>query len=214
MTIPLFPLGTVLLPGVPLPLQVFEPRYRALMRDLTSQPQPWSFGVIAIREGHEVGADAVRSLYDVGCVAVIRQLEELPDGRYALITVGSRRFRIRSFDESRSYLQAEVDLLDEPSSSDVPDELGATVRERFLDYCGALGATAAAVTLPDDISQLSYLVAAALAVPLAERQALLESADTTERLRTEGELLSRELALMRTGTMPIARPQLSPYSQN
>ena len=213
-SLPLFPLGTVLLPGVPLPLQVFEPRYRTLMHDLMTEPEPWSFGVVAIREGHEVGADAVRSLYDVGCVAVVRQLEALPDGRFALVTVGSRRFRIMSLDESAPYLRAEVALLDEPSTADIPDALATTVRERFVDYCGGLGATAAAITVPDDATQLSYLVAAAMMIPLDDRQALLESPDTTARLRTEAELLSRELALMRTGTMPIARPQLSPYSQN
>ena len=70
--LPLFPLGTVLFPGGLLPLHIFEPRYRALMHDLMSEPEPWSFGVVAIREGHEVGADSLRSLYDVGCNAVIR----------------------------------------------------------------------------------------------------------------------------------------------
>jgi Lon protease-like protein len=160
--LPLFPLGTVLFPGVPLPLQVFEPRYRKLMQDLMSGPEPWTFGVIAIRQGHEVGADSVRSLYDVGCAAVIRQVDELPDGRFALLLVGDRRFRLVDVDRSRPYLQAAVEYLDEPSSSPAPVELMTTVRERFGNYCGGLGAPAAAGTLPDDPAALSYVIAATM----------------------------------------------------
>src|SRR2546423_12156315 len=86
--LPLFPLGTVLFPGVPLPLHIFEERYRLLVRDLMALPEGASrrFGVVAIREGREVGADGVRALYPVGCTAELRDVEEDDDGRFDLLT--------------------------------------------------------------------------------------------------------------------------------
>jgi len=183
------------------------------MVDVMAGPQPWSFGVIAIREGHEVGSDSVRSLYDVGCSAVIQQVEQFPDGRYALLLVGDRRFRVRHVDESSLYLQAEVQFLDEPAVV-VPDDVAATVRQQFSDYCEALGASTMRATLPDDATQLSNLVAATMMIPLGDRQTLLEVPDTTQRLQAETGLLSRELALIRSGTIPVAQPRLPPHSQN
>ena len=214
--LPLFPLGTVLFPGIPLPLHVFEPRYRELVTDLLAGPEPRVFGVVAIREGHEVGAEAVRSLYDVGCVAVVRRVEAAPDGRFALMTTGSRRFRIREVDGSRSYLQAHVHLLDEPSGD--PDELGSlaeSVRQAFDDYRSTVGEPDVAIELPVDPAVLSYFVAATMIIAVPERQELLELPATSHRLARERELLHRELGLMRTlRTMPVTPQQLPRHSQN
>jgi len=211
--LPLFPLGTVLFPGLLLPLQVFEPRYRTLMADLMTGPEPWSFGIVAIREGHEVGSASVKSLYDVGCLAVVQQVEQLPDGRFAMVVAGTDRFRVVQLDESRAYLQADVVVLDE-APQDTSDDSAAMVREQFAGYCAGLGAPAAAADLPHDPAGLSYVVAATMMLPLADRQALLEAADADNRLRMEAALLTRELALMRTGTVPVTQPKLPPYSQN
>jgi Lon protease-like protein len=68
-TLPLFPLGTVLYPGLVLPLHIFEERYRQLVRDLLEGPEPQEFGVIAIRKGRETGVDGVSALYEIGCAA-------------------------------------------------------------------------------------------------------------------------------------------------
>src|SRR5215469_9852400 len=111
--LPLFPLGTVLYPGLVLPLNIFEERYRQLVRDLLDQPEPRRFGVIAIREGRETGIDGVSALYDVGCLATVRDVTELPDGRYELVTIGTDRFKLRGLDDSKPYLRGEVELLDE-----------------------------------------------------------------------------------------------------
>jgi uncharacterized protein len=212
--LPLFPLGTVLFPGIPLPLHVFEPRYRELVSDLMDRPEPRVFGVVAIREGHEVGTDAVRSLYDVGCIAVVRRVEEMPDGRFALMTTGTRRFRIEQIDESRAYLQAAVALLDDAAADDRLPQLTDTVRRSFDDYRRRLGQDAS-IDLPEDAGLLSYLVAATMVVSLPERQQLLEAADVGERLAREADLLSRELGLMRTlRTMPVTPQQLPRHSQN
>ena len=85
--LPLFPLGTVLFPGLVLPLHIFEPRYRTLVADLVALPEsePRRFGVVAIRAGREVGADGVRALHAVGCTAELRQVQRHEDGRYDIV---------------------------------------------------------------------------------------------------------------------------------
>ncbi len=71
-TLPLFPLGTVLFPGLLLPLHIFEDRYRKLVRDLLAGPEPRRFGVIAIRKGRETGIGGISALHEVGCTATLR----------------------------------------------------------------------------------------------------------------------------------------------
>ena len=214
--LPLFPLGTVHFPGTVLPLHVFEERYRALVQDLLAGPEPRTFGVVAIREGHEVGVDSVRALYDVGCVTVLARAQRLPDGRFMLVTVGTRRFRIVGVDHSEPYLRATVELLDE-SVGDGPDADAAAVatRQSFETYRGLLDADEADRELPDDPTALSYAVAGALALDLSERQAILETPDTAQRLRRVATILTRELSLIRDlRTVPMPKPLLPPGSQN
>ena len=79
-TLPLFPLGSVLYPGLLLPLHIFEERYRQLVRDLLEAPEPRRFGVVAIREGRETGVDGVSALYEIGCTATVRRVLKR-DGR-------------------------------------------------------------------------------------------------------------------------------------
>jgi uncharacterized protein len=104
-TMPMFPLGTVLLPGAVLPLHVFEPRYRQLVQDcLDGEPE---FGVVLIERGSEVGGGDVRG--QVGSVARIIQVAELDDGRYAMVTVGTRRITINRWLPDDPYPIADVD---------------------------------------------------------------------------------------------------------
>src|SRR6266576_1923225 len=138
-TLPLFPLGTVLYPGLLLPLNIFEERYRELVRDLLDGPEPRRFGVIAIRKGRETGVDGISALYQIGCTATVREVAEQDDGRYHLVTVGTQRFQLASLDNSRPYLQGEVDLLEE----EVGDEAAAglavdAVQRGFHGYVEAL----------------------------------------------------------------------------
>src|SRR6201991_2167738 len=111
--LPLFPLGAVLYPGMLLPLHIFEERYRQLVSDLLDGADPRRFGVIAIRKGRETGVDGVSALYEIGCTATLRQIAKYEDGQFDIVTVGSQRFRLTGLDDSREYLQAEVELLDE-----------------------------------------------------------------------------------------------------
>ena len=218
--LPLFPLGAVLYPGMLLPLHIFEERYRQLVRDLLDGAEPRRFGVIAIRKGRETGIDGVHSLYEIGCTATLRRVERHPDGRFDIITVGTQRFRLSGLDETRPYLQGEVEMLpDEPVD---PARAGAAVRviqAAFRDYLDALiewgGATVRLEDLPDEPVLLSFVVAAAMIIDLPERQALLAESDTLRRLAMQRVLLSRETAMLRTTTSrPAPDLRNTPYNPN
>ncbi len=135
--IPLFPLSTPLFPGVVLPLNVFEPRYRQLVRDLVALPdsdEARSFGVVAIRQGWEVEQVApAAALYDVGCTARLQVVRPQPDGGFQIVTVGGDRFRLLDVvvGEDPPYLQGEVEwLADEEDGGEAAgdsDEVDAQV---------------------------------------------------------------------------------------
>ena len=107
----MFPLGTVLFPFAILPLHVFEPRYRVMTRHCLDGDR--EFGVVLIERGSEVGGGDVR--FDIGTIARIVQAAELPDGRYALATVGLRRFQVIQWLPADPYPLAEVEVIDEPA---------------------------------------------------------------------------------------------------
>ncbi len=196
--LPLFPLGTVLFPGVLLPLHVFEERYRQMVRDLLVAPhEERTFGVVAIREGREVGAEGVRALHGVGCVARLYRAEPFADGRFDIVGTGAQRFRLDAVDQDRAYLRGEVTLLEEPDGADA-GPLAVQVARAWADYRTALGGVDDDV--PTDGRALSYLVAAGAVLDLGDKQRLLEAPDTTSRLRAELALLRRETALL--GLLP------------
>ena len=131
--LPLFPLRSVLCPGVALPLHIFEDRYRLMVGRCLERGEP--FGVVLVREGHEVGPLSGR-IADVGTTAIIRRAGRYPDGRLDILTVGERRFRLESLDtRSEPYLVGHVTLLDEPSGPDpAVHEQARRVGRRFLRY--------------------------------------------------------------------------------
>ncbi|MGD9995576.1 MAG: LON peptidase substrate-binding domain-containing protein [Ilumatobacteraceae bacterium] len=103
---PMFPLGTVLLPGAVLPLHIFEPRYRALVRDCLESPDH-EFGVVLIERGFEVGGGDTRS--NVGTIARMMQVAELEGGRYAVVCIGTRRIKVVAWLPDDPYPLADVD---------------------------------------------------------------------------------------------------------
>ncbi len=198
--LPLFPLGTVLFPGMALSLLVFEDRYRQLVADLLVRPeQERTFGVVAIRDGYEVGDLAVHSAHRVGCEAVVQQVEQRPDGRYELEAIGRRRFRVGGMDEQRAYLTGDVQFFEEPAGADAE---GACLQAltAFESYRSRLsdmqGAEVEVRDLPTQPLTLSYALAAGGLFMMADRQALLEEADVTARLSTLATLLRSETAAM------------------
>jgi len=140
MELPLFPLHTVLCPGVALPLHVFEPRYRALVARCLEEGGP--FGIVLIRNGREVGPGPT-SIATVGTVAEIREAGKFGDGRYELLVVGVRRFRIESVTVGcEPYLVGDVEELeDEIGDRETARTLTDRVTQRFVRYLALLQPT-------------------------------------------------------------------------
>ena len=210
-TLPLFPLGVVLFPGVLLPLHVFEERYRELVRALlTGEAENQWFGVVAVRQGWEVGTDAATALHRVGCSAELRQVNRHPDGRYDILTVGRRRFRLLGVDAvSRPYLVGTVDWLPDEDASAPADgptaaraqDLADAVSTAFTAYLHAVAAARGLrgqpQPMPENPTALSHLVASAALLTLDDRQALLEQPGTVARLVATLALLQRETLMLR-----------------
>jgi Lon protease-like protein len=134
MKIPLFPLHTVLCPGIVVPLHIFEERYREMTQRCLDTGEP--FGVVLIRDGREVGPRSISTLAGVGAFAEIRRAGRYPDGRYDLLAAGTGRFLIDSVDAgSAAYLVADVTPLDDEVGDEPRAErLAATAIGRFVRY--------------------------------------------------------------------------------
>lgn len=203
--IPLFPLSHVLLPGMPLPLHIFEERYREMLADLTAAPGQARFGVVALRSGTEAMSPHVPTsgspdVETIGTLAEILEVRTDDDGTSDLLSVGSQRFSIESLIvEGRPYLRAEVRFLDE-SDGELDTRLVARASELMELYDETLQEIAGRSTgaeLPTDANQLSYQIGARLPLPPDERQALLAESTTALRLARVVRLLRREIALLK-----------------
>jgi Lon protease-like protein len=201
VTVPLFPLSTVLLPGASLPLHIFEPRYRQLTVDLVTGAVPGrSFGVIAVKQGW----DTVEETHSIGCTAVLREARRLPDGRFDIVTRGEKRFRLLDIDNTLApYL---VGIIEWVPDDDPPPEqlmlvrvLAASAREAHRQYCLAAWQHEDWEEPEDDvdIATLAHLLAADCLLTLEDRQAVLEECDPVKRLRLVRNLLVREAAFLR-----------------
>jgi Lon protease-like protein len=219
-TLPLFPLGTVLFPGMLLPLHIFEDRYKELVRDLLEGPEPRRFGVIAIKKGRETGVEGVSSLYEVGCTATLRETEGNDDGGYEVVAVGTQRFRLDALDESRAYLQGEVEFLaEDEGDSAAAGRAAHLVAEAFQAYLDVLTAQGLAQVnvpeVPEEPVLLSYLVAASMIIDLPDRQALLAQPDSLSRLTAERAMLVHETTMLQTLTArPAPDLRYAPYNPN
>ncbi|SDT63412.1 LON peptidase substrate-binding domain-containing protein [Actinoplanes derwentensis] len=231
--LPVFPLSTVLFPGLVLPLHIFEERYRALVRELVakSEETPHEFGVVTFRHGSEVTPDpgedtavtappiGADDLYEVGCTAELRHVTELPDGRFDIMTVGRRRFRVLSVEQgAEPYLTARVEWLPEEDEPSPAAQLFAPrVLTAFRVYLELLRPNSEGLDqVPDDPTVLSHLVAATAQLTVEERQMLLAAPDTADRLRAELRLLNREVGLLaKVRAVPVPLADLArPASPN
>ncbi|WP_046471642.1 LON peptidase substrate-binding domain-containing protein [Allosalinactinospora lopnorensis] len=198
--LPLFPLGSVLFPGLTMPLHVFEKRYRHLVAELLALPAGAArrFGIVGIALGHEVGADSAPQLHGVGCTAEFRSVREHGDGRYDLVVEGDSRFRVDDVlvpDDEHPYIRAET--------TPMPDELGPDadaraerVKRLFGVYCERLNSIGVPAEPPDELPtgplRLSYAVSAAMLLDQRDKQELLEADHAAARLDLAGALLRRE----------------------
>lgn len=191
--IPLFPLPSVVLfPGMLLPLHIFEPRYRQMIKD--AMATDGQFGLLLCRE---YDADTLNGVpFDVGTVADIREVDILADGRMNILTEGTRRFQVVSYDfSSQPYIQGQVMWLDDPPDELVSPDLMAETAYLFEE---ALRMTQKLMKLdpdipplPDDPAALSFTIAERLKGGLGLKQEILELLSATERLTFEREFLGK-----------------------
>lgn len=178
----MFPLGTPLVPGQMLPLQVFEPRYRALVE--TCMAGDRSFGVVLIERGSEVGGGDVR--FDVGTVARIDECAETPDGRYVLAAVGTERFRIAAWLPDDPFPRAEVEVVTDPESgADTLERRTAIVAgfQRVLHAARSLGAEIPnGLTLADDPIRAGWEATALAPIGPLDVLTILSEDDPAARL--------------------------------
>ena len=198
--LPLFPLNTVLFPGMPLPLRIFEPRYKEMINWCLDEKRP--FGVVLIREGKAERGPLAKP-HAVGCTAQITQYEPLEDGQFAILSIGQDRFRIHQLKKDKTYLVGSVENLaldDEPTSQIVSK--GKTLYTNVLQYLSTLASASgqefdAEAQIPKDPFELIYLAASVIHAPTDEKQDLLLQNSPTRLLSKLNALFSRENALLR-----------------
>jgi Lon protease-like protein len=190
---PMFPLGTTLLPGVGLPLQVFEPRYREMVRDILAADGNPEFGQVLITHGHEAGGGDTRA--DVGTLARMADIRALDGGRYSLVAVGIERIRVLEWLPDDPYPLARIERWPDQQTGERPDSqpeqrVAASIErvERVLELASRLAGTepaerAASIVDPvDDLSLVSFRLAAIAPIGPADRYHVLSALGPVERL--------------------------------
>ena len=184
----LFPLNTILFPGMPLPLRIFEERYKLMIGECLDGEEP--FGVVLIKEGPEVGGPA--AVYNVGVTARIDEVEHYEEGRMSISTMGERRFRLLEVIQDTPYMKGSVEYLGDDPGPDEEDHY-PQASEIFGDYIRLLGSLGGGwlveVETPEEPLSLSYTIAHYLDLPRIAKQRLLEIPTAGERLKYEIPLL-------------------------
>jgi uncharacterized protein len=211
--LPLFPLQTVLYPGLPIPLHVFEDRYRKMFKRVLDGDR--RFGVVAIVRGRDVDAGA--TYHPIGCVAEVAEVDRHADGRLDVVARGRSRFEIDGVAQAAPYIVAEVRELPE-AAGDGAEQRAVKAGRLFTRYVATLlrmaNEPAEPVDVPDDPVAASYLIAAGLQVDLADKQRLLTIPSASERLAAEAALLRRELVLLEHFRVAGPAPTATPFSVN
>lgn len=195
--LPLFPLNTVLFPGMVLPLRIFEERYKLMISRCLEEIRP--FGVVLIREGREVDGGAVP--YRVGTTAVIAAVNRLAEGQMRIVAIGNDRFRLHDFSHGLPYLVGHAEPWPLSGGDREQAQLRvAPVRTLFSDYASLLaeaqGEEVKVEEIPSEPTSLAFLVAATLRLPVSQKQALLAQPSVAAMLGAEQAILQREKLLL------------------
>lgn len=198
MKLALFPLHTVLFPGMPLPLHIFEPRYQEMIETCLNYQAP--FGVVLIRSGSEVSGPA--ETHTIGTSASIARVERLPNKRLNIEVVGQERIKILEVQQAESYLTGTVENYPLGGAEDPPAHESARALAPWLGrYLTMLGEAAGAPFdkkhLPNNPTSLAYLAAIVVQIPLEEKQKLLSLHSAVELLDHERTIYRREVSLVR-----------------
>lgn len=195
--LPIFPLSLVLFPGVPLPLHIFEPRYRQMLNDIRINNNLFGVSYFDASTSPQEFPPAGH----IGCVAEVSETQTLPDGRSNILTVGLIRYRIEEYvEQSDPYLVARVSFFEDDEEDDqLLRESSHEVAETFTRIARAVRTiNDERASLPDisdtEPQRLSFLVAAAMEVDTDLKQELLEMRSTSERLRRLRDMLARAVS--------------------
>lgn len=209
VTLPLFPLNTVLFPGIPVYLHIFEARYKQMIAHCIAEQQ--SFGVVLIREGVEVGSSA--EPYAVGCTAQIIRTQRLEEGRLNIVALGQRRFRVVHLSYDQPYLVGQVEIASVCSHESAETLIQAERRlipwiERYLGVLRKVREIRYYPDeLPDDPLLLAYAAAHILQIPQHKKQALLEVDTALTLLETVRYCYRCEVAYLKSAVNHIQKTQ-------
>jgi Lon protease-like protein len=215
MILPLFPLHTVLFPGMAMPLHIFEPRYRLMVNECLSRGAP--FGIVLIEAGREVGEPATPHV--IGTTAHIAGAERMADGRMNIEVVGQQRFRILSLRHDQAYLTGTIEEFPLAGGDQRPARRSARALLPWLGrYLALLGEKAETkfdpADMPREPASIAYLAAIVAQIPMPEKQQLLALATAEELLEHERAIYRREIALLRA-MLQIQHPtQSTGFSTN
>jgi Lon protease-like protein len=198
--LPLFPLNTVLYPGIPIYLHIFEERYKQLVHDCMAAEQ--SFGVVLIKQGVEVGGTA--EPFGVGCTARIIRVERLDEGRLNIVAFGQRRFRVQHTSYEQPYLTGQVQIA--PLCANDSAEIITSAYQRLQPWIPRYVDVLRQIKdvkffrdeLPDDPVLYAYAAANYLQMPQAQKQTLLEIDSALTLLNTVRSTYRREIAYLRS----------------
>jgi uncharacterized protein len=216
--LPLFPLNTVLFPGMPLYLHIFEDRYKLMVGRCVERREP--FGVVLIKAGSEVeGLGPAAEPYVIGCTAHITQVQPLGDGRLNIVAIGHERFKIVSAHHDQPYMTGDIEYL--PFHSPGSDMLRRRVHilrgwlERYLRVLEQLeNVPFDSTQLPKDPLSLTYLAASLLRLPSDEKQDLLVEDDALRLVETLQSLYRRETTFLEIMSTPVTTEAAGPFSLN
>jgi Lon protease-like protein len=187
-------------------LHIFEPRYRQLTVDLMTGTVPEKrFGVIAMAPSAAIEVTSLDQLHPIGCAAVLRQASRLPDGRFDIVTMGERRFRLLALDDAAApYLMGTVEWVPDTPAV-IPGQRSVTLgslvlaaRAAYRRYCQAAWKQGDWTEPGEDVdvAALAHLLATDCLLPLEDRQRILEETRPLHRLRLVSQLISREAGIL------------------
>jgi Lon protease-like protein len=203
---PLFPLNTVLFPGLPLYLHIFEERYKLMMREVMEGQR--TFGVLLIRSGQETNREIAQT-YSVGCTARLIRVETMPNGELNLAAIGEERFRVLDFDHQEPYLRGVIEPypIEISGAPEIVKEATIPFRDLILRYLKQLSEVSSKqdpssiikdkdeIQLPEDPFRLLMVANTILRIPLIEKQKLLELSSMEEILESIIRLYQREYSV-------------------
>ncbi len=217
LEMPLFPLNTVLFPGMPVHLHIFEERYKKMINLCIAEEKP--FGIVLIKSGLEVGGGAPET-HSVGCAAYIEQVQPLRDGRMDIAGIGRERIIIREYLHDRPYLVGKVEQLDFDPELNKDEKIKGwylkKLLKNYLNVLATLGNMEVNLDeLPKDPVELAYLATTLLQVPNLQKQPMLEINDGATLITKVYEKTRQEISILRNMLDPAISPnQDGPFSMN